>query len=98
MKYSPGNTKIHIRMMRLTTFLRIEIEDQGIGIPRENYHKIFKRFYRGEEEEVRKAEGSGVGLYLTREILEHHSGSVTVSSQYGKKRQGSTFVVQIPYD
>ena len=97
-KYSPGNTKIHIRMMRLTTFLRIEIEDQGIGIPRENYHKIFKRFYRGEEEEVRKAEGSGVGLYLTREILEHHSGSVTVSSQYGKKRQGSTFVVQIPYD
>ncbi len=96
-KYSPVNTQIRVRMIRMTTFLRIEIEDQGIGIPRENYHKIFKRFYRGESEEVRKAEGSGVGLYLTREILEYHSGSVTVSSRYGSKRQGSTFVVQIPY-
>lgn len=93
-KYSPSSTKIRIRMIRMVTFLRIEIEDQGIGIPRESCHKIFKRFYRGEE--VRKEEGSGVGLYLTREILEHHSGSVTVSSRYGK-RQGSTFVVQIPY-
>lgn len=96
-KYSPSNTEVRVRMIRMTTFLRIEIEDQGIGIPGEEYHKVFKRFYRGEAEEVRKAEGSGVGLYLTREILEHHSGSVTVSSRYGKKRQGSTFVVQIPY-
>ena len=96
-KYSPGNTKIHIRMIKLTTFLRIEIEDQGIGIPREAYHKIFKRFYRGEAREIRQAEGSGVGLYLTREILERHGGSVTVASKYGKKQQGSTFVVQIPY-
>lgn len=96
-KYSPGNTEIRIRMIKRTTFLRIELEDQGIGIPREDYHKIFKRFYRGEAEEVRKAEGSGVGLYLTREILERHSGNVTVSSRYGKKQHGSTFVVQIPY-
>lgn len=97
-KYSPVNTQIRVRMIRMATFLRIEIEDQGIGIPKENYHKIFKRFYRGESEEVRKAEGSGVGLYLTREILERHGGSVTVSSRYGSKRRGSTFVVQIPYD
>lgn len=96
-KYSPNNTQIRIRMMKRTTFLRIELEDQGMGIPREDYHKIFKRFYRGESEEVRKQEGSGVGLYLTREILERHGGSVTVSSRYGKKQPGSTFVVQIPY-
>jgi len=96
-KYSPGGTEIHIRMFRLTTFLRIEFEDQGIGIPKEIYHKIFQRFYRGEAEEVRQKEGSGVGLYLTREILEWHGGSVTVSSKYGREQQGSTFVVQIPY-
>lgn len=96
-KYSPPNTKIHIHMIRLITFLRIEIEDQGIGIPREAYHKIFKRFYRGEAEEVRQAEGSGVGLYLTRQILEWHGGTVTVSSGYATKQRGSTFVVQIPY-
>lgn len=96
-KYSPSNTQISIRMIKRTTFLRIELEDQGMGIPREDYPKVFKRFYRGESEEVRKQEGSGVGLYLTREILERHGGSVTVSSRYGKKQQGSTFVVQIPY-
>lgn len=96
-KYSPGNTTVRIRMIRLTTFLRIEIEDQGIGIPREAYHKIFQRFYRGGAKEVRQAEGSGVGLYLTREILGWHNGSVTVSSGYGKKQRGSIFVVQIPY-
>lgn len=96
-KYSPSNTQIRIRMIKRITFLRIELEDQGMGIPHEAYHKIFKRFYRGESEEVRKQEGSGVGLYLTREILERHGGSVTVSSRYGKKQPGSTFVVQIPY-
>ncbi len=96
-KYSPQNTKIRIRMIRLITFLRIEIEDQGIGIPRDALHKIFQRFYRGEAEQVRQTEGSGVGLYLTREILERHGGNITVSSQYGEKRQGSVFVVQIPY-
>ncbi len=96
-KYSPNNTQIRIRMIKRITFLRIELEDQGMGIPHEAYHKIFKRFYRGESEEVRKQEGSGVGLYLTREILERHGGSVTVSSRYGKKQPGSTFVVQIPY-
>ncbi len=97
-KYSPENTEVCIRMIKMTTFLRIEIEDQGIGIPKEKYHKIFQRFYRGDEEEVRQAEGSGVGLYLTRKILEWHGGSVTVSSRYGGKRHGSTFRIQIPYE
>ncbi len=99
-KYSSKQTKIRIRMMRLVTFLRIEIEDQGIGIPQKDFHKIFQRFYRGEREEVRMEEGSGVGLYLTRQILERHGGSVTVSSRTGRtERRGSTFVIQIPlYD
>lgn len=97
-KYSPGQTTIHIRMMKRTTFLRIEIEDEGIGIPKEDYHKIFKRFYRGDSQAVKEAEGSGVGLYLTREILGMHGGSVTVSSRTKGKKRGSTFVVQIPYN
>ncbi len=97
-KYSPKHTKIRIRMMRLVTFLRIEIEDQGIGISRQDYHKIFQRFYRSEREEVRMEEGSGVGLYLTRQILERHGGSVTVSSKIDSKQQrGSIFVIQIPF-
>ena len=97
-KYSPEHTEIRIRMMRRVTFLRIEFEDQGIGIPRAEYHKVFQRFYRGKAQEVDMEEGSGVGLYLTRQILERHGGSITVSSRYERtQHQGSTFVVQIPY-
>lgn len=90
-KYSDEGTDIQIRMMERTGFLRIEIEDQGIGIDRENYSKIFQRFYRGNEDRVKEAEGSGVGLYLTRKILEAQGGTVSVSA--GK--QGSIFILHL---
>lgn len=96
-KYSPKGSRITIRISRRTSFLRIEIEDEGIGIPKEEYHKIFKRFYRGQGDAVRQEEGSGVGLYLTREILERQGGSVTVYSKTTGAQQGTVFVVQIPY-
>lgn len=95
-KYSGSQTVISIRMVRCIYFLRIEISDQGIGIPKEEYHKIFKRFYRGAGKEVGQAEGSGVGLYLTREIIGNHGGSVTVTSRCHGAARGSTFVVQLP--
>lgn len=101
-KYSPGDTTIRIRMQKLTTFLRIEFQDEGIGIPKEEYHKIFKRFYRRQSREVQEQEGSGIGLYLTREILESQGGSIRVTSAYSssssEKREfpGSTFIVQLP--
>lgn len=90
-KYSDEGTTIQIRMMLRTSFLRIEIEDQGIGIDREDYSKIFQRFYRGKEERIKRAEGSGVGLYLTRKILEAQGGTVSVSA--GK--QGSIFILHL---
>lgn len=90
-KYSGRNTCIQIRMMKRTSFLRIEIEDQGIGIDSRDYSKIFQRFYRGTAPQVKKADGSGVGLYLTRSILEAQGGSVSVSA--GK--QGSIFIIHL---
>lgn len=96
-KYSPNGSSITIRMNSRISFLRIEIEDEGIGIPKKEYHKIFKRFYRGQTDAVRREEGSGVGLYLTRQILERQGGSVTVSSRATRGKQGTVFVVQIPY-
>jgi len=90
-KYSGRDTCIQIRMMRRTSFLRIEIEDQGIGIDSRDYSKIFQRFYRGTAPQVKKADGSGVGLYLTRSILEAQGGSISVSA--GK--QGSIFTIHL---
>lgn len=100
-KYSPDYSKIFLRIQKRIGFVRIEIEDQGFGIPKEEYHKIFQRFYRGSLPEVKEQSGSGIGLFLAREIIEKHNGTITVSSrQFAKNdtnnRHGSTFVIQLP--
>lgn len=92
-KYSPAGTTVRIRVQTLCSFVRVEIEDQGIGIPKEEYNKIFKRFYRGRQETVQRTEGSGVGLYLSRKILEEQGGTLSVKAARG---QGSIFVAQLP--
>jgi signal transduction histidine kinase len=96
-KYSYPNTQITIRMLERTSFLRIEIEDQGIGIPKEEYNSIFKRFYRGNSEAVKNQSGTGVGLYLSREIINRHSGTISVASEGKLLNTGSIFTVQLPY-
>ena len=95
-KYSPCGSKIFIRLQKRNYLVRMEIEDQGIGIPQNEYHKIFQRFYRGSSKEVMEKSGTGIGLFLSREIIEKHGGTIMVTS--GKKKKGSTFVIQLPYD
>lgn len=94
-KYSPSDTGIVIRVMERTSFLRIEIEDQGMGIPKNEYHKIFQRFYRGNSAMECGEPGSGVGLYLSREIIGMHGGMISVTA--AKHRTGSIFVIHLPY-
>ncbi len=92
-KYSPRGSGIRIRMQRLYSFVRIEIEDSGCGIPQNERNSIFKRFYRGASDTVKNAEGTGIGLYLTRRITEDQGGTVTVRTASGG---GSIFTVQLP--
>lgn len=92
-KYSPAGSSVRIRIQKLYSFVRLEIEDQGIGIPKEEYNQIFRRFYRGRSKTVRQSEGSGVGLYLARKILEDQGGTLSVKAA---AVQGSIFVVQLP--
>lgn len=101
-KYSPEGTAIKIRIQKLTSFIKIEIEDEGIGIPKEEYHKVFKRFYRSQSQSVQQEDGSGIGLYLTREILTRQNGSIRVISGKSQRRAGkeggagTTFILQLP--
>ena len=92
-KYSPEGSVITIRAEKLFSFVRVEIEDRGIGIPKEERNRIFSRFYRGSSDAVKEQDGSGVGLYLTRRILEDQGGTVSVRSESG---EGSTFIIQLP--
>ena len=72
-------------------FVRIDVEDTGVGIPEEEHTKIFSRFYRADQHA--EQEGVGIGLYLTRQILRSEGGYIKVSSQPGK---GSVFSVFLP--
>ena len=92
-KYVPAGTCISIRVSELVSYVMMEVEDEGPGIPAEEQPRIFQRFYRGKAEAVRKAEGSGVGLYLTRRILEEQGGTVCVKSG---RTGGSKFVITLP--
>lgn len=96
-KYSPAHSGITIRMIQMNVFLRIEIEDEGIGIPKEERNQIFRRFYRGASEQVQQTTGSGVGLYIARRIVMEHHGTLTVKEAQ-KGKCGSRFVFQLPYE
>ncbi len=85
-KYSPENGRIRITINKMELYTGITVSDEGIGIPAEEYHLIFQRFYRGKG--VEQQEGSGLGLYLAQLILQHEKGYITVSSRPGR---GSSF-------
>lgn len=87
-KYSKENSRIQIQVIPMELYTEIQISDEGIGIHKEELTQIFKRFYRSRE--VENMEGSGIGLYLARLILEKEKGYMTVTSEYGK---GSSFHV-----
>lgn len=91
-KYSGQGTAVEIRVMPMVSYFLIEVEDQGIGIPREEMHQIFKRFYRGSSSRVQETEGTGVGLYLARKILEEQGGSIRVK----KGKRGCVFQITFP--
>lgn len=92
-KYSRPGSAIHIRVQKLFSFVRIEIEDEGIGIPKDERNLIFRRFYRGRSEAVKAQDGSGIGLYLSRKILEDQGGTVSVRAGH---ENGSIFIIQLP--
>lgn len=92
-KYAPAGSRVRIQVSEMVSFVMVEIEDEGPGIPEKERGKIFQRFYRGEQKNVQETEGSGVGLYLTRQILERQKGTVFVKPG---RNGGSKFVMTLP--
>ena len=92
-KYTHDNGKIEVSLQETINFIRIDIKDSGIGIDKSEFNNIFKRFYRSEE--VEEVEGSGVGLYLSRKIIESQGGNIVVSSKIGQGSKFSLFLTKV---
>ena len=76
-------------------WLRIRVADTGIGIKAEDQARIFGKFERGDSSSAREQEGTGLGLALTRKLVELHGGRISVESE-GVKGRGSIFTVLLP--
>lgn len=90
-KYTPENGQINIQVTRLHSYTQIIFSDTGIGIPAQEYTKIFQRFYRSPN--VHNEAGVGLGLYLARNIISQQNGYITVASQ---PDEGTSFTVLLP--
>ncbi len=73
--------------------VQVSVSDTGIGIRPKDQEKLFQRFYRVENENIKTISGFGIGLYLASEIIQRHKGKIWVESREGK---GSTFSFSLP--
>ncbi|HJT55407.1 MAG TPA: PAS domain S-box protein [Ktedonobacteraceae bacterium] len=92
-KYSPRSDKVLVHLSRAGNEALVSIQDFGIGIDEAYHQQIFERFYQVSDPEERTYPGLGIGLYLSKEILDRHAGRITVKSHKG---EGSTFSVALP--
>ncbi|HNS20782.1 MAG TPA: HAMP domain-containing sensor histidine kinase [Sedimentisphaerales bacterium] len=92
-KYSGDEKQIRLNVTSEDGEVRFAVSDNGVGIPRRAFKKIFRRFYQVDRSLSRRAEGCGLGLSIAKFIVDAHLGRITVESKAG---QGSTFTVRIP--
>ena len=96
-KFTEPNGKIIIHLsnteLNSNNYLTIKVQDNGLGLSSENKAHLFERFYQVNENNAEQKQGTGIGLSLTKELVDLMKGNITVQSTLGK---GSTFTVQIP--
>ena len=85
--------RVKIQTRKLGDFLELMVEDDGIGVPESALDKIFDRFYQVRMDSARKIGGTGLGLYITKELVLLHKGKVTVASTLG---EGTVFTLELP--
>lgn len=93
MKYSPRGSDIITRVQLLKDSVQVSVEDRGIGIPEDQTDRIFDSFYRGSNIRGNDPGGMGLGLYICREIVKKHGGSIWAENNADG---GSKFYIKLP--
>jgi signal transduction histidine kinase len=92
-KYSPDGGRIEVRLDRVGPAIRFSVRDEGIGIADDEQARVFERFHRLDPNMTRGVGGTGLGLYICRELVQRMGGRIWVTSREGK---GSTFAFDLP--
>ena len=92
-KYSPDGGKVTVEVAVAGSQLRYTVRDEGLGVPPAEHRRIFEKFYRLDPNLTRGVGGTGLGLYISRELLERMGGRIWVESSGSG---GSTFVAELP--
>lgn len=91
-KYTPSNSPIQVQLEDLPNLIRITVSDQGPGIPEQRQEKLFQAFERGASSDVEKYAGLGLGLFISKGIMDLHHGKL----DYSTNGQGSRFRITLP--
>ncbi|MCD6193673.1 MAG: hypothetical protein DRI99_00485 [Candidatus Aminicenantes bacterium] len=92
-KYNKPHGEVRVSLKTEPPWIKVDIEDTGIGIAKEHLPLIFEQFYRVNNKDRKKKEGSGLGLAIAKKIIEAHEGRIEVTSEVS---QGSCFSVYLP--
>lgn len=93
LKYTEKGGKVEVDLLEDSQFVELSVKDTGVGISDLDLPYIFERFYRADESRNKLTGGAGIGLTITKSIIEAHNGIITVES---KRNEGSEFVIKIP--
>jgi len=94
-RYSPSGLWLRVSLRRSGQRYRVLFEDHGVGIPKRAQKQVFKMFHRVGREMTRTVKGTGLGLYIVKNVVAAHGGKVSVRSE-GKGGQGTTFILDLP--
>lgn len=92
-KYSPAPAQIEMVISPHPDYLQIDVADQGIGIPDREKQRIFDKFYRVGNEDTRNSKGTGLGLYIVKQIVLAHQGKIQVTDN---SPRGARFQIKLP--
>jgi len=92
-KYSPSGDRIEVALAVVDQHVRFAVRDEGLGIPLGEHERIFDKFYRLDPDQRRGIGGSGLGLYISRELLRSMDGRIWAESEPG---EGTIFTFELP--
>jgi signal transduction histidine kinase len=91
--YSKDKGTITISLKKVPGFVEFKVVDKGIGVPKEEQEQLFNKFFRATNARRARPDGTGVGLFLAKKVIDDHGGRVIFESKEGK---GSTFGFMLP--